>query len=291
MLLMFRDVIHSIVVDKARSVLVVDRHPENSDDHVHELSKQLRLIGFDVGINTQIKSAHDLNVMVRQKSILSIMKNKRDATILVMDATSKKLVLPQKLSVGESRILILYIQTHLQKLPYAKKYFDAVHMVSGSDATNTYVTMVSKMVMDGIDDCDLEDMSQHDITMMNLILMQNIHASKPSLCQCIHTYKNLVASEVFANNVDDSVGMANIIQGASLLALMRGSPPPPDTKFHFTQHLSRYSVLGGTKRKQIDSSVDLKIPGMTYGDVLLHTDVLGPLCSAFQSKLTCKKLS
>lgn len=269
---MFHDVIRSITNGKARSLLVVDRHRDNAEDRVQDLKRDLEKVGFEVGVNTGVMTPQDLHVMVHQKSIFSIMNNRREATILAMDTTSKKMMLPKKLVVGDTRVLIIYMQTHLQKLPYAKKLFDVVHIIQGIDMTNTYVAMAMNMVM-GNHPCDVEEMLQHDITMLNLVLMQNIHKSRPKLSCCIETYKTLVAAEMFANNLDDSLHMANIVQANALLAVMKRTPPALSTKFDFTQHLSRYSVQSSNKRKQIESSVQLKIPGLVYEEVLLHTDI------------------
>ena len=262
------DDIMASVAGGAKRVFVIDRTKEDASDNVEELRFRLVGAGFDVGITTHAQKAGELCSVLKTTSILSKMRSRKDATILYLDASAKKLVLPEKLGVADNRIVIVYLRTHLQKNPYPKRRFDATHVINVGDNVNSFVAMAQDLL--ARPGADLEDVPPHDLNMVGLILMHNALFCAPGVGDCEALYDSLVAAETFATTEDSAI--SNVVQVAALLHCVRGNPART-RPFEFTQHLSRYSIQSGSKKKAIERADQLKAPGMCYEDILLANEI------------------
>jgi hypothetical protein len=258
--------------DMLKRILVVDRTREDSvDDNVDILKGKLNRAGFYVAVQHQGCKASELATLMRSTSILSIIKNKREVTIVVVENLEKKQVLPQNIETfGGKRVVILYMHTRMQKNPYTKGKFEEVFLVNDVDAgTNDFVIMAETMKDETEPEAwpaRVEKLGQHDAVMLYLILMHNVFACAPPFAACAHAYAMLRDGEL-ASRLDDGGVQACMTQLLVLLSLLKGSPQK--RPFLFTQHLSRHSVHSATRKRMMDRIEDMRQPGQTWETMIL----------------------
>ena len=247
--------LHSIVNDVSKGlqrILVIDKCKDTYLDSVEALRSLLLERGYEVAINNSMSNPKDLDNILKNTSILSILKNKKEATIVCMDTTSKKFTFPAKWKLANNRVIIVYIHTHLQKTPLSKKLFESTHTLSDGDLLNNSVTMANEIIAGVV---KLEELHVHDLNLICLILLHNFYFCVPKLNDCLQTYESLAMCE--QSHSTEEGCFSNIIQVLTLIAYIRLNGTR-SRAFEFTQHLSRYSVHSGFKKKLIEKSPDLK---------------------------------
>lgn len=229
-------IVHNIMVNKHRHILIVDRAPMFETSNVDALKTQCLTTGYNVIV---CDSTDDTIEHCKTKSIVAMMMMTKEIIVYVVEGQVKPFSKDFKLP--SNRILITVLHTHLKKIPYTKKMFDCIVNVNDDSFENVHVKMSRQMILDNALDHDMENI--HDLHMIVLILYQNL--TKLTKLDMKPILLKLIQSEC----IDDDTGMSSIIQINTMLQAFGGQAPK---KMEFTQHFSNYSLLSANKRKIID---------------------------------------
>lgn len=227
-------------------LLIIDKR-FGSANIIEKLTTELCLLKFKV---TSI--SHDEALCIgSNQSVIGLMQKKPEVLLVNLESTTNKI------KISPKRKNVFYIQTMNQKIPFAKKLFDHIHIIKDKDNVNNSTKMVHdllKMYTCCQDDCIdfIYNLSHNSLVIVMLVLYQNLLTTKIPQSELCELMGNLMKQDYVTSAFKFEENVATLV--VSCVSLLSALTIYKPKQLDYTQHISMYSLISNNKKKAIEQA-------------------------------------